>query len=118
MSAFSTSLDAIEWQRVDSLLKKKVVDGANMTVTRYSFSPGGTFPHHVHDQEQATYVLSGELEFVLNGERHPLSAGDLIVIAPDVPHRAIAGAAGAEVLSVVTPARTGGRGVRYVQEER
>jgi quercetin dioxygenase-like cupin family protein len=117
MSAFSTSLDAIEWEHVDALLKKKVVDGTNMTVTRYSFSPEGIFPHHVHDQEQATYVLSGELEFNLDGEHHALRSGDLIVIPPDVPHRATAGEAGAEVLSVVAPARTGGRGVRYLHEE-
>jgi quercetin dioxygenase-like cupin family protein len=114
--AYSTSLEKRAWEPVDAHIKKKVVDGRNMTVTRYSFSPASVFPHHVHDQEQITYVLSGEVRFVLGGEDHRLRPGDLIVIPPDVPHSATAGTAGAELLSIVSPARTGGRGMQVVDE--
>jgi unsaturated pyranuronate lyase len=114
VSAFSTSLEAIDWEQVDDLLKRKVVHGQNMTMTRYSFLPRGTFPLHVHDQEQITYVLSGEVNFSLDEENHPLGAGDVIVIGPGVPHRANAGPSGAELISVVAPARTGGRGVKFL----
>jgi quercetin dioxygenase-like cupin family protein len=116
MRAYSISLEKNAWEQVDARLKKKAVNGRNMTVTRYSFSPEGAFPHHVHDQEQITYVLAGDVRFVMESEDHSLRVGDVIVIPPGVPHRAIAGSAGAEVLSVVAPARTEGRGVEYLSE--
>jgi len=80
-----------------------------MTVTLYSFRGGSRFPHHVHSQEQITYVLDGQLTFVVDDQFHRLRAGDLIVIPAGVPHSAKAGSAGAEVLSVVSPPRRGAR---------
>ena len=106
------------WTRTsDPLLRKKVVDGTRMTVTRYSFAPGGCFPDHVHDQEQITYLLGGRLTLVVGGEPHPLAAGDLIVIPSAIPHQAVAGPEGAEVLSIVSPARTDGRGLEILERK-
>ncbi len=107
-----------DWTRTsDPLLRKKVVDGTRMTVTRYSFAPGGRFPDHVHDQEQITYLLGGRLTLVVGGEPHPLTAGDLIVIPSAIPHQAVAGPEGAEVLSIVSPARTDGRGLEILERK-
>lgn len=115
--ALSTSLADVEWVQVDAKLRKKVVDGQNMTVTRYSFSPQGRFPHHVHDQEQITYVLSGRLTFRVGSADHVLDEGSLVIIPSSLPHSAEAGDEGAEVLSVVAPARIEGRGVSFVEEK-
>lgn len=112
----TTHLGELAWDRVDDLLQRKVVDGASMTLTRYSFSPGGRFPLHEHDQEQVTIVLSGELTFEVEGMPHVLEEDGVIVIPPGIPHSATAGNSGAEVLSVVSPARTEGRGVRLLEE--
>lgn len=99
------ALSDLESKQVKPRLRAIVVHAARMTVTRYSFGGGGVFPHHVHNQEQITYVLGGQLTFVVGRQFHRLSAGDLIVIPAGVPHSAEAGSAGAEVLSVVSPAR-------------
>ena len=115
-SAVSIALDNLDWQHVDSKLKKKVMDGERMTVTRYSFGPGGRFPHHVHDQEQVTFVLSGDITFVIEDIHHDLAEGSLVIIPPARPHSATAGTDGAEVLSVVSPARTEGRGISLLEE--
>jgi quercetin dioxygenase-like cupin family protein len=114
--AYSTDLADIDWEGIDPLLKRKVLHGSSMTVSRYSFKGGGRFAHHVHGQEQITYVLSGELTFALGRERHVLKAGSIIVIPADLPHSAEAGAEGAEVLSVVSPARVDGRGIEMLPE--
>lgn len=114
--AFSASLDEIEWEEVDGLLKKKVLDGNAMTITRYSFSPGGRFPHHVHDQEQATYVLSGSVTFRIEEADHVLEEGSIVLIPSGRPHSATAGDAGAEVLSVVTPRRSDSNGISMLEE--
>ncbi|AFZ67239.1 cupin domain-containing protein [Deinococcus peraridilitoris] len=44
-------------------------------------------PEHVHPvQESRVAVHSGHLIFMLNGERHELSAGERICIPADTPH--------------------------------
>lgn len=112
----SLSLASLPWEQVDPRLKKKVLDGERMTVTRYSFAPGGRFPHHVHDQEQITFVLSGAITFTIAEADHHLDEGSLVIIPSGSPHSAEAGAAGAEVLSVVAPARVDGRGISMLDE--
>lgn len=99
------AISNLEWKQVEPLLRAKVVNAARMTVTRYSFRRGGRFPHHVHNQEQITYVLNGQLSFVVGNQFYRLRSGDLIVIPTGVPHSAEAGWAGAEALSIVSPAR-------------
>lgn len=112
----SLALDDLGWETVDDLLKKKVLDGDGMTITRYSFAPHGRFPHHVHDQEQATYVLEGSVTFKVEGVDHELHRGSIVVIPSGRPHSATAGEAGAEVLSVVTPRRARTDGVSILEE--
>lgn len=112
--AWSLRLEEQEWEQVDPKLRKRAVHADLMTLTRYSFEPGGRFPHHVHDQEQLTYVLAGEVTFRVDGVDHELSAGGLVVIPSSVPHSAEAGTEGAEVLSVVAPARIEGRGIQML----
>jgi len=112
----TTALESLEWETVDALVRKKVVDGRSMTLTRYSFQAGGRFPHHVHDQEQMTMVIAGRLTFEAQGVDHVLEQGSVIVIPSGLPHTAEAGPDGAEVVSVVSPARTEGRGMTILEE--
>lgn len=112
-----TALEELDWVRVDDLVRKKVVDGTSMTMTRYSFRPEGRFPHHVHDQEQLTMVITGRLTFVVEGKDLVLEEGSVVVIPSGVPHSAVAGPNGAEVVSVVSPARTQGRGMTMLEED-
>lgn len=112
------TVSELESKQVDPQLSAKVVHAARMTVTRYSFRSGGRFPHHVHNQEQVTYVLDGQLTFLVDGQTHRLCAGDLIVIPVGIAHSAEAGSAGAEVLSVVSPARQGAHPITLLEPVR
>lgn len=116
MKARSFSLAELEWQQVDLRVKKQVISCVNMTVTRYRFGSAGYFPRHIHDQEQITYVIDGEIRFFVKGREYSLRSGGMIIISPDVPHSAKAGEQGADVLSIVSPARTGARSVRTLEE--
>lgn len=107
--------DTEPWTEVDDLLRKKVVDAERMTATRYSFAPGGRFPHHTHPEEQLTYLLTGSVTFTVDGDDHVLEPGDLIVIPPGVPHDATAGSRGAEVLSLVSPRRGAGETITVLE---
>ncbi len=97
-------------------LVRQMVHGANMSATRYRFDEGGTFPLHSHQQEQITYVVRGHLTFEIDGLSHRVFPGDVVVIPPGVPHAALAGAGGADVVSFVSPARTASDGIVMIPD--
>jgi len=50
-------------------------------------APGMTVPRHMHTREdEAYYVLSGELEVVVGDEVFILRAGDTLMAPRDIPH--------------------------------
>ena len=52
---------------------------------------GGVVPLHSHHNEQITYVLEGELEFLLGegqDEKVVVRAGEVLTIPPHLPHSA------------------------------
>ncbi len=53
-------------------------------VTLYNFT-GAQVPH-THDCWEICYAVSGRGEFTLNGTRHGISSGDLIIVAPFDSH--------------------------------
>ncbi|MEX2092421.1 MAG: cupin domain-containing protein [Pirellulales bacterium] len=59
----------------------------NFAMREFEVSPGGHTPHHFHDYEHEVYVLAGS-GTVLDGERErPLSAGDVLFVAPNDVHQ-------------------------------
>lgn len=43
-------------------------------------------PLHSHPHEQVSYVVEGEVNFVMNGEQTRLGPGDMFVVPSSVPH--------------------------------
>jgi quercetin dioxygenase-like cupin family protein len=62
--------------------------GENVMVNFVRFAPHTEAPLHWHDEEQISFVLEGELEFEIGGEKRVLRRGDALVIPPNVPHAA------------------------------
>ncbi len=58
-------------------------------LTFFDFEPGAIIPEHHHPHQQITWVVSGAMEFTLDGEVQVLRAGDGVLIAPDVAHSAV-----------------------------
>jgi quercetin dioxygenase-like cupin family protein len=51
-------------------------------------APGMTVPRHTHTREdEAYYVLSGELEVIVGDEAFILRAGDTLIAPRDIPHQ-------------------------------
>ncbi len=51
-------------------------------------APGMTVPRHTHTREdEAYYVLSGELEVIVGDEVFILRAGDTLIAPRDIPHQ-------------------------------
>ena len=79
--------------------------GENLMLALVDLAAGATLPNHAHPHEQAGIVLSGELVFIIGGERKLLKAGDLYIIPGGVEHSVQVGAEPAQVLDVFSPVR-------------
>jgi quercetin dioxygenase-like cupin family protein len=62
--------------------------GDKLMVNFVRFEPNTEAPMHWHDEEQISFVLEGEFEFEVAGEKRVMRAGDALVIPPNVPHAA------------------------------
>lgn len=115
MALHHVSVGTHVMEAFDERLRRAVVHGQQLTVTRYSFSPGGRFPHHRHEQEQVAFVIDGEITFLVEGRPYTVTTDEVIIIPSGVPHSAEAGAAGAQVISVVTPRRASEEAVEVLE---
>ena len=83
----------VAWNEIDpiemvpGLLFQPVV-GDNVMVNFVRFEPNTVAPVHWHDEEQISFVIDGEMEFEVGGEKRVVRRGEAIVIPPNVPHGA------------------------------
>ena len=61
----------------------------DVMLTFFDFQPGAVVPEHHHPHQQITWVVSGAMEFDLDGEKRVLRAGDGVLIPPETPHSAV-----------------------------
>ena len=67
--------------------------------------PGAEPPLHVHETEDETfYVLEGEIDVLVGGEKHNLSAGGAIFLPRGIPHTFRIKSPVAHALNVLRPA--------------
>jgi Uncharacterized conserved protein, contains double-stranded beta-helix domain len=78
--------ERIEEERMNPLVTRKVIHGAQMTVARLRLSKSAKVPEHSHVHEQLSMVESGKLLFVVAGKEFVLGPGDVMPLAPHVPH--------------------------------
>ena len=85
---------------------RQILDGDRQTLVRYVYQPGAVFPEHQHPQEQITVVLSGEIEFTVDGKVLVLRAGEAAVIPANVAHGArVTGTEVVATLNTLSPRR-------------
>jgi quercetin dioxygenase-like cupin family protein len=63
-----------------------VVRRGPVTVILFVFEPGGVMPEHRAPGDVLLHVLSGRLEVTLADEVVTLVGGQVLAIAPDLPH--------------------------------
>ncbi|HUO78645.1 MAG TPA: cupin domain-containing protein [Steroidobacteraceae bacterium] len=88
-------------------ISRRLVTGERTMLAHVYLRKGDDVPRHAHDNEQLTYVLEGALQLWLgdNDERTvTVRAGEVLVIPPNLPHRALALADTLDV-DVFTPPR-------------
>lgn len=82
------SVPAMPADTFGPLVSRRAIHGGRSSFASFEFKKGAVIAEHRHPNEQTTYVLSGGMVFDVAGKRHELSAGDVLIIPPDVPHSA------------------------------
>ncbi|OQP52060.1 cupin [Niastella yeongjuensis] len=83
-------LSAIKGKEIVPGLYGRFVHGETMTLSFVDIQQGAQLPEHSHPHEQITYLIEGELEMVIGGEKMLLTPGMVHVIPSNVPHSAVA----------------------------
>ena len=69
---------------------KTLVYGDKTLMTEVLLEKSATIPPHAHPYEQTGYLVSGHMEFNINGVKQNSEPGDSWCIAQNVEHSAIA----------------------------
>jgi quercetin dioxygenase-like cupin family protein len=78
------------WEEVTNDISRKIITGVNEMISQVYLKKDAQVPEHSHVSEQISYIVEGSLKFWVGGEELVLRAGELIVIPPNVPHKALA----------------------------
>ena len=100
-----------DWQSVpeeampaDGSVLRRFVEGERMTVGRVAFTRGSSVPVHRHENEQFSLVLSGALEFIVEGRPVVVRPGEILHLPANEQHGARA-LEDTVVLDVFSPPR-------------
>lgn len=69
-------------------IKRQMVVGQNVMMVRFTFDPFLVTDEHTHPHEQMTLVIKGKVKFIIDGEVHILTAGDVLHFPPFNRHGA------------------------------
>ena len=88
-------MEHYSWEKLDRevlnrRIWRKVITGEKAMVAQVYIAKGGVVPEHQHESEQITYILEGALEFEIGGRTTVVSAGEVLRIPSNMPHRAVA----------------------------
>jgi len=96
--------DAIEREQITPAIGRQYVTADRVTVARFELKKGGVVPKHSHENEQVSYVLSGELRFRFPDQEFVARGGELVQIPGGVEHE-VEVLADAVVVDVFSPIR-------------
>jgi len=80
--------DQMPMDTLSATIGRKMITGDRTMMARVYLKKGAFVPEHSHDNEQITFIVSGALEFKINGETIVLRTGQVMVIPSNMPHSA------------------------------
>ena len=73
----------------EGLVRQVLGHDDSILMARVEFAKGAVGEVHAHTHAQVTYVVSGEFEVFINGDKKRLGPGDGFYIQPNVDHGAV-----------------------------
>lgn len=79
--------DELTLEKVTEMVARKVMAGAETTLTQAYFKKGAIVPIHTHPGEVIVYVLQGALRIQMPGVDAIVREGDVLIVPPHVTHQ-------------------------------
>lgn len=76
-------------EKIAKNVERRIGHLDNLMIVVIDFDDGPTSepdPPHSHSHEQVSYVVEGEIIFILDGEQTQLGPGDVFLVPSDKPH--------------------------------
>jgi len=70
----------------NGIVSRTVLRSPNSRMVLFGFAEGQELTEHTSTQYAVVQMLSGECEFSLAGKPHPMKAGDLLYLPPNLRH--------------------------------
>jgi quercetin dioxygenase-like cupin family protein len=87
MSGYAHLKDLPE-EKIGDKISRRILVGDKGMIVFWKMKAGAHAARHQHPHEQLFWILSGTMEFDLDGEKRTCGAGDLGVIPGNTPHEA------------------------------
>jgi len=78
-------------ERVTDTFERRLITGERVMLAHVYLRKGCVVPRHFHENEQVSYILEGELKFLIGqdgGEEITVRSGEVLHIPSNVPHAA------------------------------
>jgi quercetin dioxygenase-like cupin family protein len=98
------SLDRETQFAPNGIVSRTLLRASNGRVVLFGFAEGQELTEHTSTQEALIQILSGECEFLLNGNLHAMKTGDLLYMPPNLPHAVKATKQFSMLLTLMKPA--------------
>lgn len=82
--------DRLPTEKLSEAIDRTYLSGARATVCDFLLRKGSIVPTHSHESEQLTWVRSGHLRLVLDGQPFDVTPGSVLRIPSHLPHSATA----------------------------
>jgi quercetin dioxygenase-like cupin family protein len=78
----------VEREELNPLLFRQLIVGQEVMLARILLKKGCIVPWHSHVNEQLSSIFEGALKFWIDGKEIVVRAGEVLVIPPNMPHKA------------------------------
>jgi len=78
----------VEREEMNPLLYRQLIVGRQVMLARILLKKGCVVPWHSHVNEQLSSIFEGALKFWIDGREIVVRAGEVLVIPPNMPHKA------------------------------
>ena len=77
--------DSIQYQ-TGTVVSRTIIAKPAGTVTLFAFDRGQGLSEHTAPYDALVYLLDGQAEIKISGQKHKLSAGEMIIMPANQPH--------------------------------
>ncbi len=76
----------IAYTPMNEKVGRQQINAERLSLLRITLQQGGVVAIHQHPNEQISVLLSGRVEFNVEGNKRVLTPGDIVVVPENLPH--------------------------------